>query len=92
VVWRQVVGPRLQIPLKHPLPVRMDGPHGEMKFYVGDPSRLTKRQWQQLADVMAGRFGILREEVIEDLENGRLPIKAEGCIVSICQRHALCML
>jgi len=92
VVWRQVVGPELRVPLKHPLPVRMNGPHGEMVFYHGDPSRLTKKQWQQLADAMAGRFHISRESVIEDLRNGIIPIKAEGCVVSICQRHALCMM
>jgi len=91
-VWRQVVGRELRVPLKHPVPVRMDGPHGEMKFYEGDPSRLTKKQWYALADAMHIKFGIRWEEVIVDLRMGNLPIKAEGCVVSICHRHVLCML
>jgi hypothetical protein len=70
----------------------MNGPYGEMTFYHGDPSRLTKEQWDCLADAMTAKFQIQRAAVIEDLENDRLPIKAEGCVVSICQMHALCMM
>lgn len=92
VVWRQVVGPELRVPLKHPLPVRMIGPHGEMRFYDGDPSRLTDEQQSKLIDLMSSLFNIERDQVSEDLRNGNLPIKAEGCVVSICQRHGLCMM
>ena len=92
VVWRQVVGPKLRVPLKHPIPCWMQGLHGELKFYEGDPSRLTKSQWKQLADAMVEKFGVPYDRVIEDLENGMLPVRAEGCVVSICHMHTLCMM
>jgi hypothetical protein len=70
----------------------MQGPHGEMAFYEGDPSRLTDEQQRKLADLMSSLFNIGRTQVAKDLLNGTLPIKAEGCVVSICQIHALCMM
>ena len=92
VVWRQVVGPELRVPLKHPIMCRMQGPHGEMRFYEGDPSRLTDEQQRKLIDLMSSLFNIKRFQVAEDLRNGNLPVKAEGCVVSSCHMHALCMM
>ena len=87
-VWQAVVGVDLRVPLKHPIPVNMDGPEGPMQFYEGDPSRLTPDQWAQLSIEMNKKFKVPLASVIEDLGNGRLPIKADGCTISWCEMHS----
>ena len=72
-VWLRVVGDSLRVPLKHPLSVKLEGPEGPMRFYEGDPSKLTKDQWTTLSIEMNKKFGISLESVIEDLKAGRLP-------------------
>jgi len=86
-IWEKVVEDR-RIPLKHPLPVVMDGPEGPWRFYEGDPSKLTRKQHNILALEMKRKFGVPIDSVLVDLQNGRLPIKAEGCTVSWCSRHS----
>lgn len=87
-LWRAVVGNSLQVPLKHPITVKMDGPHGPMRFYEGDPSQLTKKQHNTLALEMKRKFGVPIDSVLIDLQNGKLPIKAEGCTVFWCEKHS----
>ena len=87
-VWRPIVGDDLRVPLKHPIPVNMDGPEGPMQFYEGDPTRLSEQQWIDLMFQMEKKFGISREKVLQDLKDGNLPVKADGCIISWCEHHS----
>lgn len=87
-IWRAIVGDDLQVPLKHPLPVNMDGPEGPMRFYEGDPSQLTKKQHNILALEMKRNFGVSIDSVLIDLQNGKLPIRAEGCTIFWCNLHS----
>ena len=87
-LWRAIVGEDLRVPLKHPIPVNMKGPEGVLRFYEGDPSRLTKDQWTILSIEMNKKFRVALSSVIEDLQNGRLPIKADGCTISWCEHHS----
>lgn len=87
-IWRAVIGDGLRVPLKHPLPVNMDGPEGPMQFYEGDPERLTEQQWIDLAEEMNKKFGASVETVFDDLKNGRLPVRADGCTISWCSHHS----
>ena len=87
-VWQAVVGADLRVPLKHPIPVNMDGPEGPMQFYEGDPSRLSEQQWIDLMVQMEKKFGAPRETVLQDLKDGRLPVRADGCTISWCELHS----
>lgn len=87
-IWRNVVGDDLRVPLKHPIPVNMNGPNGIMSFYEGDPSKLTKDQWTTLSLEMNKKFGVPLQLVIDDLKKGILPIKAENCTVFWCEHHS----
>ena len=87
-VWQAVVGADLRVPLKHPIPVNMDGPEGPMQFYEGDPSRLSEQQWIDLMVQMEKKFGAPRETVLQDLKKGRLPVRVDGCTISWCGHHS----
>lgn len=86
-IWKKIVND-LKIPLKHPSIVTMDGPEGIMRFYEGDPSKLSKKQHNALALEMKRKFGVDVNSVLIDLQNGKLPIKADGCTVFWCSHHS----
>ena len=85
-IWRQIT-PDLKIPLKHPMPVNLDGPEGPMRFYEGDPERLTNEQHISIAEAMESKFGYRRDLVLQDLRNGNLPIKEDNVTVFWCALH-----
>lgn len=87
-LWQAIVGDGRRVPLKHPIPVNMDGPEGVMQFYEGDPSRLSEQQWIELMVQMEKKFGASREIVLQDLKDGILPVKADGCTISWCSHHS----
>ena len=92
-IWKQVV-PNGRVPLKHPLSSIMKNKHFPegITIYEGDPSRLTKKQKDVLATLMAQKFHIPKQEVLEGLAKGVLPIKVDNVTVSICDLHFRCML
>jgi hypothetical protein len=60
--------------------------------YEGDASALTNNERERLIEKMIEKFHITREQVIETLDEGVIPIKAEGISVSICERHVRALL
>ena len=92
-IWKQV-DPDARVPLKHPLSSIMKNEHFPegITVYEGDPSRLTDKQKDVLATLMAQKFHIPKQEVLEGLVKGVLPIKVDNVIVSICNLHFRCMM
>ena len=92
-IWKQV-DPDARVPLKHPIAGIMKNktfPEG-MTVYEGDPSRLTEKQKDVLSTLMAQKFNIPKQEVLDSLAKGVLPVKADNVIVSICNLHFRCMM
>lgn len=81
-LWQYVLG-CLEVPLKHPVPEKTN--FG--LCYAADPTKLTPEQRERLIEKMAEKFHLQRSEVVEDLEKGFLPIKAENVTLNICPDH-----
>lgn len=88
-IWKQV-DPDGLIPLKHPLQVKNENFSGVL-FYVGDASRLTRKQKELMAKLMAEKFKIPREEVLKNLATGEFHISSDNVSVAICKLHSRCM-
>jgi len=88
-IWLYVFGKR-SFPLRHPLPQNMGDVVG--LGYEGDATALTNEQKERLIEKMTQKFHIEREDVTTVLDEGIVPIKAEGVIVSWCKKHSLAAL
>ena len=89
-IWLYVFGKR-SFPLKHPLP-HLNSCFPNMVFYSGDASALTPEQLEKLIEAMTRKFNITREQVLDSINDGVIPIRADNVTISICQRHTLGML
>lgn len=67
-----------KVPLKHPFPVRGQN---NVPVYEGDPSKLTDEQKRRLAEIVARRFNLPISQILSDLNDGILPVRAEGVLV-----------
>lgn len=89
-IWKQV-DPDGIMPLKHPLMVKNKN-FSKLLFYVGDAERLTHKQKEKMASLMAEKFKIPKEEVLKNLAAGEFHIRSDNISVCICELHTRCMI
>lgn len=79
--------------IQSPLPVLCNLPGmGEQMCYLLDMATITPEQRQILIGYFAAQFGLPVADVASDLNTKGVPIRAEGCVVSVPQGLALSLM
>lgn len=79
--------------IQSPLPVLCNLPgHGEQMCYLLDMTTISREQRLVLIGYFAAQFGLPVDEVSRDLDAKGVPIRAEGCVVSVPAHLAMALM
>jgi hypothetical protein len=81
-----------KIPIASPIPSTGLLVGEEWLYYLIDFDRVSFAEKEALIFHIAERFELAPAEIRKDIEAQGAPVKAEGIIISICQKHGLAMM
>jgi len=90
-IWVKI-DPEAKMPLKHPMAQRSKAGGHKGLFYEGDARRLTETQKETMSELLSKKFNISKEEILNNLDNGVFPIRADNVTVAICSLHSRMMI
>jgi hypothetical protein len=90
-IWKGVFG-KLEFPLKHPVPFKMETFPGQL-FFAGDSNALSPQEKERFISAMMKKFNVTREHVLTSWDvAGCIPILWENITLKICELHLRCMM
>lgn len=87
-MWKRVFPPDGKVPISPPLPYRGNLSGQDSLFYLVDLDRVTPLQRETLIQEMSTRFNLLPDDVVRDIDEQGVPVKADGVIATWCRQHS----